>query len=101
MSGTAPEQSVMGEQGIGGRRSPGAGFVGMDRQLPRAVLDQFEQRGVEAPGRFHLIAAGEQGGVAEHGVSQKPHIALIGGLPEGFVVGELHVDGAAAHARSG
>ena len=100
-SGASPEQSVLRQQGIRGGRSPGAGFVGMNRQLPGAVFNQFQQRGVEPPCRFHLIAAGEQGGVAEHGVSQKPHIALIGGLPEGFVVGELHVDGAASHARSG
>ena len=72
----------------------------MHRQLPGRVLNQLQQRRVKAPGGLHLVAAGIEGGIAEHGVGQQPHIALVGWLAEAVVVGKGHVNGAAAHARA-
>ena len=54
-----------------------------------------------APSWLDAVAVGEEGLVAEHGVEQQALVAVGGGLAEGGLVVEVHVDRADGHLRRG
>ena len=50
----------------------------------------------EAPGFFDFITAGEESGVARHGVEKETFVGLGAGFAEGGAVAEIHLHGTKA-----
>src|SRR5947209_17056641 len=97
---TTPPATITLDEFVGGLRSPGAGFVGLDRFgwffFP-GVQDALDK----GPGSLHFVATGEERRVAQHTVEQETLIGFWLLAEAGGAVEEIHVDGANLHLRAG
>ena len=97
----APGAAVAGEEGVGFGGAPGAGLVGADGWRGGIIVPSGFDEIDEAPGAFDFVAAGEEGGIAAHGIEEEAFVGFRGGFPEAGAVMEVHFDGFDAEGTAG
>jgi len=83
--GTAPHSGRRSQQACRRHRVPRCGLVGLNRQLPGAVLDQLQQRRCTAARRLPLHRPAGVRGWGHHAWRRQQRVALVRRFPERFV----------------
>src|SRR5262245_27333479 len=98
---TTPHVAVLLEKLIGFLRTPAAGDVFGHRRRRVALVPGLLDVVDEAPCLLHLVATGEERGIASHRIKQETFIGLRATLAEAGGVMEIHLHRLQAQAGAG